>query len=77
LERLAWKEVLSSWRFSTSFLSLLIFVSYRFIFSMDLARSVVLSCDVNGVADGTAVTPTMLAPEIGMALNGMTSIGFI
>jgi hypothetical protein len=77
LERLVWKEILSSYRFSTFFLSLLISVSCRFIFSMDLARSVVFSWDVTGISDGTVVTVVVLALEIGMELNGMTSIGFI
>jgi hypothetical protein len=77
LDRLVWKEVLIYWRFSTSFLCLLIYVSCWFIFSMDLARSVVSSGGDTGVADGIVVTIVVLYPTIGIAPNGMPSIGFI
>jgi hypothetical protein len=43
---------------------------------MDLAISTVFSYDVNGVVDGIYVVDAMIAPKIGIALNGMNSIGF-
>jgi hypothetical protein len=48
---LVWKADLSSWRFSTSIFSLLIYVPCRVVSSMAFARSTVFSNDINGVSD--------------------------